>query len=54
VRAGVERPHRDRASIDRTSVPYDPDQVAHLGAELREHFKAKAQAVEQAYHQLTK
>ena len=33
---------------------YDADQVAHLGAELQEHFKAKAQAVEQAYQQLTK
>lgn len=43
-----------RAAYEEAKLKYDPDQVAHLGAELREHYKAKAQAVEQAYQQLTK
>jgi hypothetical protein len=34
-------------------LKYDAAQVAHLGAELREHFKEKALAVELAYRQLT-
>jgi flagellar biosynthesis GTPase FlhF len=41
-----------RAAYQEAKLKYDPDQVAHLGAELQEHFKAKAQAVEQAYQQL--
>lgn len=32
---------------------YDPDQVGYLSAELQEHFKAKAQAVDRAYRMLT-
>jgi hypothetical protein len=42
------------AAYQEAKLKYDPDQVAHLGAELQEHFKVKAQAVEQAYQQLTK
>ena len=43
-----------RAAYQEARLKYDPDQVAHLGSELQEHFKAKAQTVEQAYQQLTK
>ena len=43
-----------RAAYQEARPKYDPEQVAHLGAELQEHFKAKAQAVEQAYQQLTR
>jgi len=43
-----------RVAYQEAKLKYDPDQVAHLGAELQEHFKAKAEAVEQAYQQLTK
>jgi len=32
---------------------YDADQVAHLSAEVQEHFKHKAEAVERAYQMLT-
>jgi hypothetical protein len=32
---------------------YDADQVAHLSAEVQEHFKLKAEAVERAYQMLT-
>jgi hypothetical protein len=32
---------------------YDPGEVAHLGAELRDHFREKAEAVERAYEQLS-
>jgi hypothetical protein len=42
-----------RVAYQEAKLKYDPDQVAHLGAELQEHFKAKAQAVERAYRQLT-
>jgi preprotein translocase subunit Sec63 len=31
---------------------YDPDHVSHLGMDLQEHFKLKAQAVERAYQML--
>ena len=32
---------------------YAPEHVAHLGPELQEHFKRKAEAVERAYRILT-
>lgn len=41
------------AAYQEARLKYDADQVAHLGVELQEHFKAKAQAVERAYQQLT-
>jgi flagellar biosynthesis GTPase FlhF len=34
-------------------LKYDPAQVAHLSAEVRDHFKAKADAVDVAYKKLT-
>jgi DnaJ-domain-containing protein 1 len=43
-----------RAAYQEAKLKYDPEQVAHLGAELQEHFKAKAKAVEEAYQQLTR
>jgi hypothetical protein len=42
------------AAYQEARLKYDADQVAHLGTDLREHFKVKAQAVERAYQQLTK
>ena len=45
-----------RAAYQEAKLKYDPEQVAHLGAELQEHFKAKAQAVERglsAAHEVT-
>lgn len=38
-----------RAAYATARQKFAPDEVAHLGAELREHFKAKGQAVERAY-----
>ena len=35
-------------------LKYDPDHVAHLSPEVQEHFKAKAQAADRAYQELTK
>jgi hypothetical protein len=32
---------------------YDPDQVAHLSAEVQEHYRVKAEAVERARQELT-
>ena len=32
---------------------YDVDQVSHLGMDLQDHFRLKAQAVERAYQMLT-
>ena len=43
-----------RAAYQEASLKYNADNVAHLGAELQEHFKLKAQAVERAYLQLAK
>jgi DnaJ-domain-containing protein 1 len=43
-----------RTAYQEAKLKYDPEQVAHLGAELQEHFRTKAQAVEQAYQQLTR
>ena len=33
---------------------YDPSNVEHLGPELREHYKTKAEAIEQAFRMLTR
>jgi DnaJ-domain-containing protein 1 len=41
------------AAYQECTLKYDPDQVAHLSAEVQEHFKAKAQAVHRAYQKLT-
>jgi DnaJ-domain-containing protein 1 len=40
------------AAYEQAKSKYDPDLVSHLGDELQQHFKAKAQAVEQAYLRL--
>jgi DnaJ-domain-containing protein 1 len=37
------------AAYETARQKYAPDEVAHLGAELREHFKAKSLALERAY-----
>jgi DnaJ-domain-containing protein 1 len=41
------------AAYQAAKLKYDPDQVAHLSAEVRDHFKAKAEAVERAYQKVT-
>jgi len=41
-----------RVAYDEARLKYDMDHVAHLGPELQEHFKAKAQAVDRAYQML--
>lgn len=50
-------PDASRESIDsaytQARKKYDADQVAHLSAEVQEHFKLKAEAVERAYQMLT-
>jgi hypothetical protein len=42
-----------RAAYQAAKLKYDPDQVAHLSAEVQEHFQAKALAVDLAYQKLT-
>jgi len=41
------------SAYTRARTKYDADQVAHLSAEVQEHFKLKADAVERAYQMLT-
>lgn len=45
-------PEAIRAAHERLKAKYDENEYAHLGAELQDHFKAKAQAVERAYAML--
>ena len=40
------------AAYHEGQLKYAPDQVAHLGPELQEHYKRKAEAVERAYRKL--
>jgi hypothetical protein len=42
-----------RAAYDEAKLKCDPALVSHLGMEVQEHFKEKAQAVERAYQMLT-
>jgi preprotein translocase subunit Sec63 len=42
-----------QAAYQGAKAKYDPDQVAHLSAEVQEHFKAKAQEVDRAHQKLT-
>jgi preprotein translocase subunit Sec63 len=42
-----------RAAYQEARLKYDPDQVTHLSADVQEHFKAKAQAVDRAHKNLT-
>ena len=50
-------PDANRESIvsayEQAKSKYDAEQVAHLSAEVQEHFRQKAQAVERAYQMLT-
>jgi gas vesicle protein len=41
------------AAYQAAKLKYDPEQVTHLSAEVREHYKAKADAVELAYKKIT-
>jgi hypothetical protein len=41
------------AAHQQGQLKYAPEQVAHLGSELQEHYKRKAEAVERAYKILT-
>jgi hypothetical protein len=42
-------PDAIQAAYVQMKAKYDESEFAHLGAELQDHFKAKAQAVERAY-----
>jgi DnaJ like chaperone protein len=42
-----------RAAYRREMVNYHPDKVAHLGKELQELAKTKAQEINRAYEELT-
>ena len=42
---------RARTAYEQARSKYAADQVAHLGVDIQEHFKAKAEAVELAYQQ---
>jgi hypothetical protein len=45
-------PERIRAAYEAARSKYDEDSVAHLGVDVQEHFRAKAQAVDRAYQML--
>ena len=47
------RGERIRSAYEEAKARYDPKQFEHLGSELQEHFRAKAEAVERAYLMLT-
>jgi hypothetical protein len=52
---GVPRdtsPERIRSAYEEARSKYDHDNVAHLGVDIQEHYKAKAQAVDRAYQLL--
>jgi preprotein translocase subunit Sec63 len=52
---GVPRdtsPERIRAAYEQARLKYSEDTVAHLGADVQEHFRAKAEAVDRAYQML--
>jgi curved DNA-binding protein CbpA len=40
-------------AYQKAKLKYDPDQVEHLSAEVQEHYRAKADAVERARQELT-
>jgi hypothetical protein len=53
---GISReasPQEISAAYQQAKLMYDASQVDHLGVDIREHFKAKAEAVELAYRQIT-
>src|SRR5206468_2170602 len=41
-----------RSAYREARLKYDQDQVSHLSDEVQQHFRAKAQAIERAYHML--
>jgi hypothetical protein len=41
------------AAYQKAKLKYDPDQVAHLSAEVQAHYRAKAEAVDRAHQKLT-
>jgi hypothetical protein len=49
---GDATPDAIRAAYEQLKAKYDENKYAHLGVELQEHFKSKAQAVERAYAML--
>jgi hypothetical protein len=52
---GVPRdttPEDLRTAYEQARSKYDQDTVAHLGVDVQEHFREKAQAVDRAYHML--
>ncbi len=42
-----------RKAYDEARAKYAPDQVAHLGIELQDHYRKKAEAVERAFEMLS-
>ena len=49
----VLRPLTIARGYQQARLQYAPERVAHLGAELQEHYKRKAEAVDRAYRILT-
>ena len=41
-----------RAAFEKARSKYDPEEVAHLGADAQEHFAAKLRMAERAYQML--
>jgi len=41
-----------RAAYEDLKVKYDPEEVAHLGDDAKQHFAAKSRAIERAYQML--
>jgi DnaJ-class molecular chaperone len=55
VRLGRAASHEEIDTAYREArAKYDEDLVAHLGDEVRMHFKLKAEAVEEAYRTLSR
>ena len=52
VPKGASKVAIDAAYLE-AKAKYDPEHVSHLGMDLQEHFKLKAQAVERAYQMLS-
>ena len=42
-----------RAAYDEAKSKYDPDAVSHLGIDVQEYYKTKAEAVARAYEMLS-
>src|SRR5262249_129015 len=46
------RPEAVRAAYEQARLKYNEDSVAHLGVEVQEHFRAKAEEIDRAYQML--